>query len=135
MQARSLWSFTAILTALSLAAAGSSRAQAAGPFKVDSSLAAWGKKIWNTKQCFGCHQLGKAQSTGPDLIGVTDRRSADWLHNWLQDPVGMTTSDPVAADLKRQYKTQMPNLGLNAHDIDGLINYMAQETANHGAKK
>ena len=134
MQASSLWSFTVVLTAVTLSVARPVQAQGPGPFKVDSSLADWGKRIWNSKQCFGCHQLGKAQSTGPDLIGLTDRRSADWIHRWLQDPVGMTSSDSIAAALKKQYKTQMPNLGLNAHDIDGLINYLAQQTAAHGAK-
>jgi cytochrome c2 len=133
MQAWSLWSSTAVL-ALSLSGASPSRAQTPAPFKVDSSLAEYGKRIWNTKQCFGCHQLGKAQSTGPDLIGVTDRRSSDWLHKWLEDPVGMTDSDSIAAALKKQYKTQMPNLGLSAHDIDALINFLAQQTATHGAK-
>jgi hypothetical protein len=46
----------------------------------------------------------------------------------------MTSSDSIGAALKKQYKTQMPNLGLTAHDIDGLINYLAQQTAAHGAK-
>jgi len=134
MQARSLLSSTAALLALSLSGTKPSQAQAASPFKVDSSLATLGKRVWNSKQCFGCHELGKAQSTGPDLIGVTDRRSVDWIQKWLTDPVGMTDSDSTAAALKKQFKTQMPNLGLSAHDIDALINYLALETQNHGAK-
>ncbi|HXQ29987.1 MAG TPA: cytochrome c [Gemmatimonadales bacterium] len=134
MRAWSLWSFTAVFAALTIGGGTRAGAQAPGPVKVDSSLAAWGKRIWNSKQCFGCHQLGKAQSTGPDLIGVTDRRTTDWIQKWLTDPVGMTESDSIAAALKKQYKTQMPNLNVSAHDIDGLINFLAQETANHGAK-
>jgi cytochrome c2 len=132
--ASSLWSFAAALAVLTFSGASPSRAQTPAPFTVDSSLAAWGKRVWNSKQCFGCHQLGKAESTGPDLLGLTDRRSTDWIYKWLEDPVGMTESDSIAAALKKQYKTQMPNLGLSAHDIDGLINFLAQQTAAHGSK-
>jgi len=124
-------SFSATLMVLSLGGANPSWAQAAGPSKVDSALAAWGKQVWNHKQCFGCHQMGKSQSTGPDLIGVTDRRTPDWIRKWLTDPVGMTSEDSIAMALKKQYKTQMPNLGLTGRDIDGLINYLAQETQAH----
>lgn len=96
--------------------------------KVDPALAERGKKIWKSKQCAGCHELGRNQSTGPDLIGVTDRRSQEWLERWLQDPVAMTGEDSTAKALKKQFNSQMPKLGLSKDDADALINYLAQET-------
>ena len=134
MRAWSLLSFSTALLALTLGGASVSRAQAAGAFKVDASLAEWGKRVWNMKQCFGCHELGREQSTGPNWIGVTDRRSLDWIRKWLKNPVEMAGDDSVAAALKKQYNSQMPNLSLTPHDIEGLINYLAQQTQMHGGQ-
>jgi mono/diheme cytochrome c family protein len=101
------------------------------PPKVDPLLADRGSRIWNSKQCAGCHELGREQSTGPNLIGVTDRRTADWLERYLQDPVAMTSLDETAKALKKQYNSQMPKFGLSKDDADALINYLAQETQRH----
>jgi cytochrome c2 len=102
-----------------------------GQLKVDPLLADRGTRIWKSKQCSGCHELGREQSTGPNLIGVTDRRTVDWLERWLQDPVAMTQLDETAMALKKQYNSQMPKLGLSKDDADALINYLAQETQRH----
>lgn len=102
-----------------------------GPLQIDPLLADRGTRIWNSKQCSGCHELGREQSTGPNLIGVTDRRTVDWLERWLQDPVSMTQMDETAKALKKQYNSQMPMLGLSKDDADALINYLAQETQRH----
>ncbi len=99
-----------------------------GPVKVDPALADRGKRIWKSKQCSGCHELGRTQSTGPDLVGATDRRTAEWLERWLQDPVVMTQIDDTAKALKKQFNAQMPKLGLSKDDADALISYLAQET-------
>ena len=126
MRRRSLVSFSALLLALSVG--GASAGQAQGAFKVDEAAAARGKKVWNSKQCSGCHELGRNASTGPDLIGVTERRSTEWLRKWLKDPVSMAGDDSIAAALKRQYNYQMPKLGLTDSDATALINYLAEET-------
>jgi nitrite reductase (NO-forming)/hydroxylamine reductase len=125
MRSGSLIAFSALIIAAALGGARTAQAQA----KIDAQAADRGKKIWNSKQCFGCHELGRQQATGPDLIGVTDRRSNEWLHSWLKDPMAMTGSDTVAMALKKQYGSQMPKLGLTDPDADALIAYLAQQTA------
>lgn len=134
MKTWSSWSTAVVVTALFLGGTNRLRAQTDSALKVDPALAEWGKKVWNAKQCSACHQLGKDQTSGPDLIGVTDRRLLEWIRAWLADPVAMTGSDPVAAELKHQYRSQMPTFRLTPHDIDGLIAYLAQETAKRAAK-
>jgi len=133
MRTWSLLSVSIALTAL-VAAPHPAHAQGTRAFKVDESLAGWGKRIWISKQCAGCHELGRQQSTGPDLIGVTDRRSIDWLRKWLKDPKEMTSDDSIGSALKQQYNSQMPNFGLNDHDIDGVINFLAEQTEEHTHK-
>jgi cytochrome c2 len=132
MRSGSLITFSALIVAAALGGARSAQAQA----KVDAQAADRGKKIWNSKQCFGCHELGRSQSTGPDLIGVTDRRSSDWLKKWLKDPIAMGSEDSTAMALKKQFGSQMPKLGLSESDAEALINYLAQQTAmRHGGGK
>jgi len=96
--------------------------------------AQWGKTVWKSRQCQGCHELGRDQATGPNLIGVTDRRPPDWLKKWLKDPVAMTRDDPAASELKKKFGSQMPNLHLSDKDVAGLIAFLAQETAVRNAK-
>jgi len=133
MSSGSVVSFSALVIAL--AVGGTATLQAQG-MKVDSIAAARGKKVWNSKQCYGCHELGRTQSTGPDLVGVTDRRSAEWLRKWLKDPVMMAGDDSTAAALKKQFQgAQMPNLKLTNQEVDALINYLAQQTQEHRAGK
>ncbi len=69
-----------------------------------------GKKLFKRK-CKSCHRLGEGTLVGPSLLGVTKRRSGEWLHKWLQDPKGMVKSgDSVATELKKLYKKQMPHI-------------------------
>jgi len=75
-----------------------------------ASDAGKGKKIFKRK-CKSCHRLGEGTLVGPSLLGVTKRRSEEWLHKWLQDPKGMVKSgDAIATDLKKRYKKQMPHI-------------------------
>jgi len=117
------------------AAAGAAAASASHPPALDSVTAAqWGQQTWKSRQCGGCHQLGRDQATGPNLIGVTNRRTTQWLQNWLKNPVRMARDDPTGADLKRQYGSQMPNLGLNDQDIEGLIIFLDRESKARAQK-
>ncbi len=97
--------------------------------RMDSSQRArWGQYVWKNRQCEGCHELGRDQSSGPNLVGVTDRRTVEWLRKWLKSPAAMTRDDSVGIALKKKYGSQMPDLPLSTRDIEGLIIYLARET-------
>jgi len=97
---------------------------------VDPALAARGGELFKTRGCVGCHRIGAKSGTleGPDLAGVTDRRTNEWLRAWLKDPIQMIGSDdPVAADMyKRAHNVKMPNMHLNDSDITAIIAYLSQ---------
>jgi protein SCO1/2 len=67
---------------------------------------------------------------GPDLAGVAQRRSADWLKRWLKDPTAMfgndSTADAILAEAKN---VKMPNMKLGDSDIAALIAYLAENPA------
>jgi nitrite reductase (NO-forming) len=63
---------------------------------VDPALAKKGKSVFVNKGCGACHSIGKGKMAGPDLAGVTERRSHDWLKRWLKDPTAMFGNDSIA---------------------------------------
>ncbi len=42
-----------------------------------------GEAEFNTT-CVACHTVGKGRLVGPDLAGVTERRSAEWLISFIK---------------------------------------------------
>jgi len=69
-----------------------------------------GEKLFKRK-CKSCHRLREGVLVGPSLLGVTKRRSEEWIHKWLQDPKGVVQSgDAIATALKKRYKKQMPHI-------------------------
>src|SRR5215831_13350313 len=55
----------------------------------DHEKAEQGQKLFSTKGCSACHALGK-RVTGPDLAGVSKRRTAEWIENQILHPEIMT---------------------------------------------
>lgn len=91
-----------------------------------------GKTVFANKGCGACHAVGKPGSkmAGPDLAGVTQRRSADWLKRWLKDPTAMFGADSTAdAILAAAKNVKMPNMKLGDADIAALIAYLAENPA------
>ena len=93
-----------------------------------------GADVYKKKGCAACHNISKAGvenpgyggKAGPDLAGVTDRRSRDWLQRWLKDPPAMLQSDSTAMAIMAESKgLKMPNLKLSDSEIEALIDYLA----------
>jgi len=97
---------------------------------VDPALAKQGKSLFQKKGCVGCHTIGKGRMAGPDLLGVTDRRTEDWLKRWIKAPDAMYDSDSIAKSLIAEFAqmAKMPNLRLTDPEVDALISYLAQES-------
>lgn len=91
---------------------------------VNASMAAAGEKLFATKGCVACHTYGK-KMTGPDLKGVTSRRTALWLENQIMHPEVMTKTDPIAhALMAENNNVQMLNLHLTQAEAQSMIEYL-----------
>lgn len=88
----------------------------------DEQLAAQGEKLFSTKGCTACHAFGK-RVTGPDLAGVSMRRTAVWMENQILHPDKMVKEDPIARQLFATYALQMPNQGLTPEEAKAIIEY------------
>jgi nitrite reductase (NO-forming) len=85
--------------------------------------AARGKLAFESK-CLACHSIGQGKKLGPDLAGVTKRRSDDWLLRWLKSPEKMLESDADAKALLKEYNNiPMPNQNLSDAEIRQYLKY------------
>ncbi len=98
---------------------------------VDAALAAKGKDLFSAKGCNACHAFGK-RVTGPDLTGVTARRTREWTTHWLLHPDEMLKTNPIAREMLAQYATAMPNLNLTQDEVNALIEFMKQQNTSSG---
>lgn len=99
----------------------------------DAALAGRGRKLFELRGCYGCHTFGR-HLAGPDLSGVTARRSADWLRRFLADPETMVRTDSTASKLWQENKGYpiMRIQKLNPPEIEALIQYMQSKDAKSG---
>ncbi len=83
-----------------------------------------GEEIFQSN-CTGCHTIGKGNSVGPDLSGVTIRREENWLIRQIKDPDGLVEEkDPVALQLLKEFNMPMVALGLSDEEIKEIILYL-----------
>jgi nitrite reductase (NO-forming) len=76
-----------------------------------------GKQAFESK-CLACHSLGQGKKLGPDLAGVSKRRSKDWITRWLKDPAAMLTTDVDAKAMLKEFNNlPMPNQSLSDAEI------------------
>lgn len=81
-----------------------------------------GKLDFESK-CLACHSIGFGPKLGPDLAGVTRKRSEAWLVRWLKAPDKMLESDADAQALLKEWKNiPMPNQYLSDEEV---ANYLA----------
>ncbi len=98
----------------------------AGESPVNEALAEQGEKLFSTKGCTACHAFGK-RVTGPDLAGVSMRRTAEWMENQILHPDKMVKEDPISHALFAQYALQMPNQGLTPEEAKAVIEYFKEK--------
>jgi mono/diheme cytochrome c family protein len=93
-------------------AAGSANAQT-----IQEGQALFGGK------CYSCHNIGSGDKTGPDLKGVTGRRTKEWLHEFVNGPASMNAKgDAAARQLFAKFgSTVMPDQGLTPQQIDSIL--------------
>ncbi len=98
---------------------------------VDEAKAAEGEKLFQTKGCTVCHAIGK-RMTGPDLAGVTKRRTERWMESQILHPDKMTQQDPTSKQLFATYKLQMTNFGLSPDEAKSLIEFLKKKDKEPG---
>lgn len=89
----------------------------------DAADIAAGEKVFAEKGCGACHQFGN-KLVGPDLVGVTERRTPTWIARMIRHPEQMTKRDPQAKKLFGETMVQMSNQGVADDQLVPLIAYI-----------
>jgi nitrite reductase (NO-forming) len=82
-----------------------------------------GKIVFESK-CLACHTMGQGHKMGPDVAGVTKRRTEEWLTRWIKNPEQMLKTDPDAQAMLKQFNNiPMPNQHLSDAEVKQYIAY------------
>lgn len=118
-----LW-MTAIPVLLILAAFANAQDQ--GDAELDP-----GAKVFESK-CYSCHNVGGGDKQGPDLKGVTDRRTEPWLQEYIKSPTTMSKKDAEAAKLFEKFAPEvMPDQTLTAEELNAVIKMIKDLSAKN----
>ena len=97
---------------------------------LDPTLAAHGKEVYDVK-CASCHKLSAEKLVGPGWEGVTKRRKAEWVMNFVTNTDEMISKDPKAMAMLEECLVRMPNQNLSDEDARNVYEFMRQ---NDGVK-
>jgi len=106
----------------------------AGKSPANAALAATGEKLFSTKGCVVCHGFGK-KVTCPDLVGVSMRRTADWMEHQILHPELMVKEDPISHELRTHYALPMTNQNVKPEEAKALIEFLKKKDREAGVAK
>lgn len=73
---------------------------------LDATMARQGEVVFQSK-CASCHTTGKERLIGPGLKNITNIRTPEWIMNMTYNSEEMAFKDPLAKQLKKEYKLPM----------------------------
>lgn len=97
---------------------------------LDDSMVIRGKSIYDAK-CISCHKLTEEKLVGPGWKGVTDRRTPEWIMNFITNTNVMLDSDLLAQQLIVVCVTRMPNQNVSDDQARAILEFMRK---NDGKK-
>lgn len=113
----------ALLAALILTPVAIAQAQTAG----GDAKALFGSR------CYSCHSIGGGDKQGPDLKGVTTRRTKEWIQEFVKSPGAMNAKgDATARELFGRFPaTTMPDQALTPEQLDSILALVEELTAKN----
>jgi hypothetical protein len=97
---------------------------------LDKMMVANGRLIYQTK-CIACHKLSTEMLVGPGWTGVTDRRTPEWIMNWITNTKVMLDKDLAAQADMAICLIRMPNQDLTDQQARNVLEFMRE---NDGKK-
>lgn len=98
--------------------------------KLDEAMAVAGEKVYEVK-CGSCHKLSDERLVGPGWMGVTGRRTPEWIMNFVTNTDEMLDKDPEAQAQLEICLVRMPNQNIADEDARSLYEFMRK---NDGVK-
>jgi cytochrome c551/c552 len=90
---------------------------------LDEGMIAKAQVIYNAK-CFACHKLTDEKLVGPGWKGVTDRRTPEWILNFITNTQVMLNEDQLAQSELVTCVVRMPNQDLSDEQARQMLEFM-----------
>lgn len=129
-----------VLLLVSIFAAGCERGPTVDPGVAERPLPAAGAAVddaladagawYFRRNCAACHSLGGGDIVGPDLAGVTERRTLPWVERMIVRPDSMLVHDDTARDLLERYQVPMLDRELRPEVVRAILEFLRR--ADHG---
>jgi hypothetical protein len=97
---------------------------------LDQAMATKGEEVAGVK-CTSCHKMTDEKLVGPGWKGVTERRTPQWIMNFITNPDPMIDKDPEVQAQLEICLVRMPNQGVSDDEARGILEYMRK---NDGVK-
>ncbi|MBT4881312.1 MAG: c-type cytochrome [Flavobacteriales bacterium] len=94
-------------------------------FSFQTSAQPDGAQIYKAN-CTACHMIGGGRLVGPDLQGITEKRTKDWLKKWINSSSELIASgDADAIAIFEEYnKSVMTDFYFSDEDMAALLVYL-----------
>ena len=92
---------------------------------LDQDMITQGKGIAEMK-CTSCHSLGADKLVGPGWLGITSRRTPEWIMNMITDVDLMLSEDEEAQKLFEECLVRMPNQNISVDEARSVLEYMRE---------
>jgi cytochrome c551/c552 len=89
---------------------------------LDDKMVAAGKGVYDLK-CASCHKLTDEKLVGPGWKGVTDRRTPEWIMNFVTNTDEMIEKNQQAKNLYEVCLVKMPNQNLSDADARAVLEF------------
>ena len=90
---------------------------------LDVAMATKGQSVADVK-CLSCHKTTDEKLVGPGWKGVTERRTPQWIMNFVTNPDPMIDKDPEVQAQLEICLVRMPNQGINDDEARSILEYM-----------
>jgi hypothetical protein len=94
---------------------------------LDESMVVGGSALYDSK-CIACHKLSNEKLVGPGWGGIMDRRTPEWIMNFITNTNVMLDSDLVAQQLMVICTTRMPSQNLTDDQARSILEFMRKNS-------
>lgn len=84
-----------------------------------------GRAIYQSK-CIACHKLSTEMLVGPGWSGVTERRTPEWIMNWITNTKVMLDKDLAAQADRAICLIRMPDQDLTDQQARDVLEFMRE---------
>jgi mono/diheme cytochrome c family protein len=95
-----------------------------------------GEQLFKTT-CAACHTIGKGRLVGPDLSGINQKRSKEWLVPFIKSSTTVIKSgDTDAVAIFKEYNSiMMPDNAYSEAQIVSILNYISSDRSSGGQEQ